>query len=167
MKILLVLLTLFTSFSAYAHDFALYPEPMRSPVSLFEDQNGSIKTLGSFQGKVTVVNFWATWCKPCIVEMPSLAMLQRKFGKAKVAVVPVIRSSEKVSTVRSFYRRYKLRELEYYIDTNDLTAQSFQVDSIPMSFIFNKQGEVVASVNGSINWMDKSNVQFIQDLLDQ
>lgn len=165
MKYIFILMSVFISFKATAHDFALYPEPLRAPVSLFEDEHRNMLTLGNFQGKVTILNFWATWCKPCVIEMPSLRELQKKIGTEKLAIVPLINSTETVSKVRSFYRRHKLKELGYYVDSDDMTTQSFQVTGVPVSYIFNKNGKLVASVDGPVNWMDKKNVEFIENLL--
>lgn len=166
MKFLLIIITLFAAFNAYAeHDFVVYPEPLKAPVSLFEDKYGSLKTLGNFQNKVVVLNFWATWCKPCLVEMPALDKLAEI--NPKVAVVPIVSSKDDVSKVRTFYRRYKFKELEYFIDNQELTAQSYQVVDIPTSFVFDKDGRLVAYVSGVIDWTSPENQAFIKELSDQ
>jgi thiol-disulfide isomerase/thioredoxin len=166
-KLLLIslFLTMFLGKTYAQDDFSLYPEPFRAPSSLFEDKNGSLKTLGNFQGKVVILNFWATWCTPCMVEMPSLNALQQKHSN--LAIVPIVAQGEDVSKIRSFYRNYKLSALDYFIDNNMFTAKSFQVENIPTSYIFNKDGELVAFVSGSVDWMSKDNQAFIESLLNK
>lgn len=168
-KISLLIISILISANsfAYGNDFVKYPEPLRAPVSLFEDSHNNLKTLGNFQGKVVILNFWATWCKPCVVEMPSLKRLKTKYEKQGLAVVPLVGKSEDLSKVRSFYRRYKLTELGYYVDNSEITSQSYQVESVPTSFIFDKQGRLVASVSGSIDWMRFGNQKFIRELLEK
>lgn len=165
----LSLLTLFILCSAksfaFGHDFVTYPEPLRAPASLFEDKNKELKTLGNFQNKVVILNFWATWCKPCVVEMPSLLNLQKKYKGQGLQVIPLVAEQEDVSKVRAFYRRYKLSELDYFVDNTGFTANSYQVESIPTSFIFNRNGKLIAYASGSIDWMTKANQDFIEQLL--
>ena len=121
---LLSILTVFAGLANATNDFVTYPEPLKAPVTLFETKQGSLNTLGNYQGKVTILNFWATWCKPCVVEMPSLNRLQGLYRSKGLAVIPLVGSDADVSKVRSFYRRYKLRELDYYIDNESITSQS-------------------------------------------
>lgn len=167
MRILLGLFIFITSISVAKadHDFVIYPEPLHAPTSLFANETGALKTLGNFQNKVVILNFWATWCRPCIVEMPSLNKLQTL--SSNLAILPIISSSDDVSKTRSFYRRYKLNELDYFIDETDLTTSSYKVQEVPTSYIFNKQGRLVAYVSGSINWLSNDNVAFIKKLLDE
>lgn len=157
---------IFSSHAYAAHDFSLYPAPIKAPAAIFETSKGAYKTLGHFQGKVIILNFWATWCKPCIVEMPSLNRLQQKY-KNDVKVIALISPKDNVSKVRSFLRRYKLRELGYYIDNTDFTAQSYNVTGIPTSFVFNKQGKLVSFADGSIDWMSKDNIEYLEKIITE
>ena len=162
---ILSLISLLFTFNAVANDdFSLYPSPIKAPAAMFTDKMGNYKTLGHYQNKVVILNFWATWCKPCIVEMPSLNALQQKY-QGKLAIIPIISEKEDVSKVRSFLRRYKLRDLEYYIDSNSFTAQSYQVTGIPTSFVFDKNGKLVSYVDGSINWLAPNNLKYIDKLI--
>jgi thiol-disulfide isomerase/thioredoxin len=164
-KLILALFSLTFALNANAeNDFSLYPSPIKGPSAMFADKHGNYKTLGHYANKVVILNFWATWCKPCIVEMPSLNRLQQKY-KGKLVVIPIISANEDVSKVRSFLRRYKLRDLEYYIDSNNFTAESYQVTGIPTSFVFNKDGKLVSYVDGSINWLYPENIKYIEKLI--
>lgn len=164
-KTILALFSIILSLNANAsNDFSLYPSPIQAPAAMFSDKQGNYKTIGHFSNKVVILNFWATWCKPCIVEMPSLNRLQQKY-KGKLEIIPIISATEDVSKVRSFLRRYKLRDLEYYIDSNNFTAESYQVTGIPTSFVFNKDGKLVSYVDGSIDWMHPANIKYIEKLI--
>tara|TARA_Y100001960_G_scaffold305170_1_gene359054 strand:+ start:2158 stop:2658 length:501 start_codon:yes stop_codon:yes gene_type:complete len=166
MRFLSLIVGLLLTLNAHAgHDFIVYPEPLKAPASLFEDKYNNLQTLGHYQNKVVVLNFWATWCKPCLVEMPSLNKLA-KMDK-NLAILPIVGAQDNVSKVRSFYRRYKLYELGYFVDNQSFTAQSFQVVDVPTSFVFNKNGKLVAYASGAIDWMSPDNKAFLQGLLDQ
>jgi len=162
---LLSILAILSNIASAENDFVLYPEPVKAPISLFETEDGNLETLGNYQGRVTILNFWATWCKPCVIEMPSLNRLQATYKAKGLSIIPLVGDTEIVSKVRSFYRRYKLRDLRYYIDNEAMTGQSYQVTGVPASFIFNKDGKLVAYVDGSINWMSQDNRKFIEKLL--
>jgi len=169
-KIILILISIFcisTKQAFAATDFVLYPTPMRPPVSLFEDSMHNQKTLGHYQGKVVILSFWSLQCRPCILEMPVLDKLQRKFKHQKLEILPITYANTRVSQIRSFYRNYKVKDLSYFIDVDNLTSSSFGVEEIPTSFIFNKKGKLIASTRGLINWTSPDNVKFIENLINE
>lgn len=169
-KFFIILITIFLfnpNIAKAEHDFIIYPEPLRAPVSLFEDKHMEPFTLGSFHGKVTILNLWSVSCRPCIIEMPSLNKLKHKFKREKLAIITVAHSQNSMSKIRSFFRRYKLKELEYFKDKDNLTFDSYKTKEVPASFIFNKQGKLVASVSGVVDWNNSDNVKYIENLLKE
>ena len=164
MKKLLILIIILSANIAQAHDFKLVTSTIPKQ-SLFKDHHGKQLTLHNFRGNLTILNFWATWCKPCVVELPSLNKLQtliKPYGSEIIAIVP---DNNEGNKAKSFLRRLRLNNLNYYVDVNKNTAASFNVNSIPMSYIVNGKGHVVAFAEGAIDWTSRENIKFIRTLL--
>ncbi|MCP4354950.1 MAG: TlpA family protein disulfide reductase [Proteobacteria bacterium] len=166
--LILVFILLISTKTAFAkHEFTVFSNPKSAPVSLFSNSYGEKQTLENYGEKVIILSFWDLSCKPCILEMPLLNRLQKKFRHKNVIILPISRDSSAVSQIRSFYRRYKLKNLSYLIDSGNFTGSSFGVEAIPSSFIINKKGQLVAKAAGLINWLAPENMSFIENLTNQ
>ena len=122
------------------------------------DLNGKEVNFQSFKGEVTLVNFWATWCPPCIAEMPSLQALYNDYNE-RINIVLI--SNEAPQTVEEFiagneYSFNVHRPLEGY-------PSSFEVRSIPRTYIISKGGQIIIDKKGSANW----NSRKVRDELDR
>jgi len=117
--------------------------------------------LESFKGKVILLNFWATWCPPCIKEMPSMQRLRDKLSDQPFEVV-AINVGETVTTVSSFMLELDT-ELAFPI-LLDQEAKSFGqlgLRGLPMSLVIDQQGEVVEKILGGREWDDRESVNLI------
>jgi peroxiredoxin len=105
------------------------------------DLDGKSWTLKDLQGKVVLVNFWATWCPPCRKEMPDLESLYQRFASQGLVVLAI--SDEDAAKVKPFLQG---RGITYPIllDPGRKVTESFQVDGIPKSFVYDRQGKLVA-----------------------
>ncbi|HYW94820.1 MAG TPA: TlpA disulfide reductase family protein, partial [Bacteroidales bacterium] len=112
-----------------------------------QDLNGKSYNLGNFRNKVTILNFWATWCPPCRAEMPSLQKLYNDYGD-KVNFVLV--SSEEAGKINPFLKEEGYT-MPIYIQRSQLPP-AFPVQSIPATFVISKTGEIVVDKNGAANW---------------
>ncbi len=111
-----------------------------------------------FQGKVVFLNFWATWCPPCVAEMPSIQKLYETY-KDKVSFILV--SNENWQTIKKFYEENNFNLPVY---NNKESGPNFlTVSSIPTTLIINKKGEVVVEKSGAADWNSKS----VRSLLEQ
>lgn len=125
--------------------------PQPAPAAAFTDTAGKPVRLADFVGRPTVVNLWATWCAPCLKEMPSLARLQAGFaGKLRVAAIAEDRGGDK--TVGPFVAKRKLGSLEIYLDPDGAVAEAFKVRGLPTSFVLDAMGRVVGKVEGGADW---------------
>ncbi len=122
----------------------------RAPALNLEDASGSRIGLGDYGGRVTLVNFWATWCPPCVEEIPSLNRLARRYPDETFAVVSVdFRESQRV--IREFAERVAI-EFPVLLDRDGRTSLAWKVFSFPSSFLIDRDGYIRYSVNRAIDW---------------
>lgn len=125
--------------------------------------SGKTLTRSDFGGKVLILNFWATWCPPCIEEIPSLDALQRQYGSQGVVVLAVsVDKNEK--TYREFLQRAKVSFQTARDPEADISA-SYGTFKYPETYVVDRNGKVVAKYISNQNWMDESVLRDIRALL--
>lgn len=114
----------------------------------FTDMQGNPQHLNDYRGKWVLVNFWATWCPPCLEEIPDLVELHRAHSNKDLVVIGVVLDSSEKS-VRKFIDRFKMN---YPVVLGDyaLAAQVGEVEVLPTSYLYNPQGELVSYQQGMI-----------------
>lgn len=116
----------------------------------------------SAEGKVIVINFWATWCPPCIAEMPSLEELYKRY-QANDEVVFLFVSNEDTEVLSEFMTK-KNYSFQVYQSLTNYPAE-FDVTSIPRTFIISKKGEIVIDKSGAADWSSERVTNTIDELL--
>jgi thiol-disulfide isomerase/thioredoxin len=128
---------------------AIAPGP--APEVAFTDIEGKRAGLADLRGKPAIVNLWATWCQPCLREMPSLEGLQKKLGdKLTVAAVSQDRGGEKV--VVPFLAKLGLDKVTVYLDPKSEVGKAFGVRGLPTSIVLDAEGREVGRVEGAADW---------------
>jgi len=127
------------------------------PDFTLKDLSGKTWTFGELQGKVVLVNFWATWCPPCRKEMPDLETLYQRFRSKGLVVLGI--SDEEASKVEPFTRERKV-SFPVLLDPGRKVNEMFVVEGIPKSFVYNREGKLVAQ---SIDM--RTQKQFLEMLL--
>lgn len=120
------------------------------PAFLRED-GGSV-TLQAFRGKIILLNFWATWCPPCVRELPALDRVQAHLGGEHFQVVPVSTDLLGASALRQFYDRHKVRTLPIYQDPRGRLAQALGIEGLPTTMLIDKDGTVIGHHVGFKHW---------------
>ena len=121
-----------------------------APATSFVDLTGSEVSLAQFTGKIVLVNLWATWCEPCLREMPSLERLQSRLG-GKIVVVAI--SEDRGSkTVEPFIGKLGLKSVKIYLDPKSAMERAFKVQGLPTSFLIDREGRVLGRVEGAAEW---------------
>lgn len=116
-----------------------------------------------FGGKLLILNFWATWCPPCIQELPSLDALSRRFSGQGVVVLGVsVDKDEKA--YRSFLSRVKIA-FQTARDPEQKVNREYGTIQFPETYIIDRNGKVVEKVISATNWMDDKMVNYVQGLL--
>ncbi len=118
----------------------------------FKDAAGADKTLADFKGKTLVVNFWATWCGPCVKEMPLLDALQAKMGGAKFQVLTISQDREGEKVAKPFFEKNNWKNLALFMDPPGRFQKDAKLRGLPTTLIVDKNGLEVARVEGEANW---------------
>src|SRR5450631_4421965 len=105
-----------------------------------QDETGKQYTLGQLQGNFVLVNIWATWCRPCKEEMPSLNTLASRFSTKDLKIIPVSVDVSGALTVRHFYTEFGLDKLSIYVDPSSNVMHALSVLGIPTTVLINREG---------------------------
>ncbi|MES1200171.1 MAG: TlpA disulfide reductase family protein [Pseudomonadota bacterium] len=126
--------------------------PKQSALALL-DSEGHSTSLAAFHGKVILVNFWATWCTPCMNELPTLAALQRRYQGPQFGVVTVnIDADSSLPEARSELARLSGGALPFISDPSRSIEFDAQAKAMPTSILYDTQGREVARVTGDVDW---------------
>lgn len=128
------------------------------------DLNGKKLNLTDFGGKVKFINLWATWCPPCVGEMPEIQELYNQFKDNKEVVFLMI-SDENISKISTFIAKKEYTFPVFQSISN--TPVGFRSNSIPTTFILSKDNKLVSRTVGSANWSGKKTVNLINELISE
>ncbi|MFQ5784573.1 MAG: TlpA family protein disulfide reductase [Alphaproteobacteria bacterium] len=142
-----------------------YP-PRALPEVQFTDGTGRALTLADFRGRVVLLNFWATWCAPCIREMPSLDRLQAALGGSRFEVVALSLDRGGAAKVAPFFERLKLRNLMPYYDEKSLAARALGINGLPTTLLIGPKGNELGRIKGPVEWDSIGAYGFISSHLD-
>lgn len=121
-----------------------------APRSIFQDPKGEAITLADFRGKPLLVNLWATWCPPCVAEMPTLdALAVREPGLQVLAVSEDLNGQDKVE---AFFAARPFKRLQPYLDPQLSLMQELRVSTLPTTILYDAQGREVWRMTGMEDW---------------
>jgi len=141
------------SFAGDQRSFVWRPAP--SPV---EDHPYSLigsadpQSLGDYRGKVALVNFWATWCPPCVKEMPDLNALEALRGGEDFSVVVLSLDTEGPDVVTGFLDRHGLSDLKPYLGNGKATFDHFRLAELPTTLLLGPDGRIWGALAGAADW---------------
>lgn len=126
------------------------------PAFVAHDPAGANLALASLKGKPVLLNLWATWCAPCVQELPGLAALAGA-EKGKLAVVTVSQDSPgQGDKVKAFLASHRVAALPAWLDPDNTLASTFHADVLPTTVLFDRDGKEVWRLTGSHDWTDTS-----------
>ena len=130
-----------------------------------EEAGAEAKNLADFKGKVVFLNFWATWCGPCRVEMPSMEVLYNRHRENGLEILAV-NAMEKRADVLEFMKNNGF-SFPALLDESGKVGNSYGIKAIPTTFLIDRDGNIIMRLVGSINWDTPSIHAAIETLLSQ
>lgn len=146
-----------------AADLEAYSETAVYPRFELEDLDGRQHLLGDYRGKVVVVNFWASWCVPCLREMPSLQRLKEKFGDRPFEIVAVD-VAEPGNVVEASRDRMDI-DFTILLDTEKAAMKAWGVTILPTSYLLDTKGQIRYQTVGPVDWETDSVLRAVESLL--
>ena len=140
--------------------------PSVPPDIEFRTADGTTQTLSAFRGHGRVINFWATWCAPCVAEMPALESLAKALAPAGIAVMPLSSDRGGAEVVATWYRTHGITALPVLLDPKGQGARAFGSKGIPTTVVINRAGLLVARLEGAADWGDEKAAVFLRRLIE-
>jgi thiol-disulfide isomerase/thioredoxin len=122
-----------------------------APTDEFEDPDGEAVSFAVFQGKPLLVNLWATWCAPCIAEMPTLDALAGQ-EKDRLQVLALSQDGDGRPKVQAFFDQHRFRTLEPYLDAKMEMMGDLKLDTLPTTILYDAKGREIWRVIGMEDW---------------
>jgi peroxiredoxin len=138
-------------------------EQVEAPNIIETDPDGKTIRLRDFRGKIVFLNFWATWCVPCRLEMPAMERLYRDF-KSKGFVVLAVNVQERPGPVRAFVRELKLT-FPVVLDPKGTAAMVYAVRGLPATYLIDRNQMIVGRAIGAREWDSQDGRAYIRSLL--
>ena len=133
-----------------------------APAVTFYDAEGKALSLNDFRGRYVLVNLWATWCGPCINELPSLIRLQAELPQDKITVLPLDLEKHDAGKVAEFLERTKIEGLPIYIDRDFSAMRGFAANELPLTILIDAEGKEVARAAGEQKWDHADSVAYLK-----
>ncbi len=162
----IIFFLLFSFYHAEANDnneLIFHNSPKKIEALNLKKLDGTSVNIKNISNNYLIINFWATWCPPCIKEIPDLLEIQEKFEeKVKLIFISVDSSPEKV--IPNFIKKNKFKNFDVYTDQNFLTSKSLNIKIMPTTIVVNKELFEIARITGYAKWLDKSFIKKIEEL---
>lgn len=129
---------------------------------------GGTASLSEYRGKVVLLNFWATWCVPCIREMPSMETLWQKYQGRGLVILAVATDNDDNGQprIRNFMKRLKLT-FPVLLDPENQASDLYEVSGVPVSYLIDREGKIAGRWLGSEDWASPEAFKLVEDLLSQ
>ena len=135
------------------------PRPISSLI--FEDFSGNKINLKDYQGKLVIINFWATWCAPCKREMLSLDAIYQDSKFKNLEVLAVNMEQPNKLKTKKFFSELNIKKMEIFFDSELNFVKKFKLRGVPTTVLINKKGEEFATIIGEADFQDKIFLQWL------
>ena len=159
------------SMTASAHDPALhgfklttFDPPFPAPTFSLDKLVGDQSTLDDYKGEFVLLNFWATWCPPCLEEMPSMESAHQRFKDRGFTVVAISSDEEGESAVTPFIEKLGVT-FPILLDPDKAVSTEYGAINLPLSFVLNREGQVVAGSIGGRDWASEEALSVLDELI--
>ena len=139
-------------------------EGVDAPNFTLKNLEGKEVSLSDFRGKHVLVNFWATWCGPCKIEMPSLEALYQRFKNKNFVMLAISNDMFGATIVKPFVKANKI-SFPVLLDQRLKASNAFGVVSLPATFMIDPKGKILGALYGAEDWATPSNILYFENLL--
>lgn len=148
----------------YARNLGIqeYLKPSEARNFTLKDVLNKKTNLKSYRGKVVMLTFWATWCNPCRMEMPSMEKVYQQF-KDKGFIILSVASGDNKEDVSSFMKEYNLT-FPALLDYDYVVSDNYKVWAVPTTYFINAKGEIIGKAQGSRDWNTRAATQYISSI---
>jgi thiol-disulfide isomerase/thioredoxin len=150
---------------AHEDTIVWHETPVSAPMTVFKDAADADQTLAAFKGKVLLVNFWATWCAPCVKEMPMLDALEAKLGGSNFQVLAISQDREGAKVAKPFAEKNDWKHLALFTEADRKFSRDAKLRGLPTTLVIDKSGQEVARVEGELNWTAPSVEKQLTDFI--
>jgi thiol-disulfide isomerase/thioredoxin len=146
-------------------NFIVHETPEPGAAVRFEDDQGQPRSLADFQGKIVLLNVWATWCAPCIKEIPALDHLAAALNGADFAVVAVSIDRKGIDAVRKVFAERDVQKLPIYIDRSGEALRTVRAIGLPTSLLLDREGREFGRAVGPAQWDSAATIAFFRHVV--
>ncbi|MEE4188964.1 MAG: TlpA disulfide reductase family protein [Roseobacter sp.] len=146
--------------------FSSSPKPVSDAAFMLADNAGE-DTLESYRGKYVLLNFWATWCDPCRVEMPHLSELQSEFGGDDFEVLTIATGRNSPVGIVKFFEEIGVDNLPRHQDPRQALASQMAIFGLPITVLIDPDGREIARLRGEADWASDNAKAIIATILDR
>lgn len=139
--------------------------PRPAPDAPFKTADGATRRLADYAGKPVLVNLWATWCAPCVAELPSLAAFAQTLAAQGIRVLPVSADRGGTKTVEAFYAAHAITGLPVLVDPDMGLMHAFGAQGLPTTYVIDAAGRIVGMEEGGMDWGTPEVANALQALL--
>jgi thiol-disulfide isomerase/thioredoxin len=143
-----------------------HSDPQPASGEPFIGEDGTEMTLADYEGQITLVNFWATWCAPCRAEMPQLSDLQAQLGGEDFSVVTIATGRNPRPAMERFFEEIEVDNLPLHADPKSTLARDMGVLGLPVTLILDPEGHEIARLQGDAHWNSESAIAIISAIQD-
>ena len=142
----------------------IHKTAIKVPSIEFIDQSGKKISNVNLTGKVSVINLWATWCSPCVKELPSIDSLAKSVSQENIKIYAVSQDRAGNKIVPAYFQKLNLKNLTIYLDNQGSLMAAFKTPVLPTTVIIDKNGMEVARLVGGINWDSQEVISYLKKI---
>lgn len=134
----------------------------------FLDPSGTEKFWQDFEGKYLLVNFWATWCAPCVIELPSFGKLRDRFSDNGLEIIAISLDKQRShDDIRDFLKYRGIDNFAAYYDHSGMMERQLSLRGIPTSYLLDPNGNILTIFEGDADWNSRPAIAYFEEILTQ